>query len=63
MKIKIEIDLNNAAFQPGPGMELSRILGNLADRIQFWSDAGKILDPFKLTDSNGNTVGKGKVVK
>jgi hypothetical protein len=49
MKIQIEIDLDNAAFQDNPG-ELAQILEKIPHNMKPGDDG-------KLRDSNGNTVG------
>lgn len=55
MKITIEIECDNAAFEPHPQTEMSRILKDLAKLIQIKSLSG--IDGLKLRDYNGNTVG------
>jgi hypothetical protein len=62
LKLKIEITMDNAAFEPDNGSEAARILRALADEI----DGGNypvcgIVKP--LRDLNGNEVGKARVVK
>lgn len=56
-EFSIYIDCDNAAFEPEPGVELGRILTEVAVRLKR--------DPYletsttgKLRDANGNTVGK-----
>jgi hypothetical protein len=53
MKIQIEIDLNNAAFQDNPG-ELAQILEKIPHNMKPGDDG-------TLRDSNGNTVGHWEV--
>ena len=53
MKAKIEINLNNDAFQPSAGPELARILRNLANDLDEHPDAYGIV----VADINGNSVG------
>jgi len=55
VKLKIEIDLDNAAFQDDLRAEVADILRQLAHRLR--------LKPLtmKLLDSNGNTVGKAEI--
>jgi len=54
MKAKIEINLDNDAFQPSAGPELARVLHNLADDLEDWPDADVII----IKDVNGNSVGR-----
>jgi hypothetical protein len=59
MKLRVTIQLDNEAFQPEAGSQVSRILRNLADSYD-----GRDLLPgetFKLFDINGNHVGKAEV--
>lgn len=61
MKLKIEINLNHAAFEfPGGGAEVARILRKLADRMD-----GEQPTPGDVTpcmDCNGNRVGEARVI-
>lgn len=52
MKFKCEIDMNNAAFEDNPSVELSRILRSIAVEVECDYTSGNILD------FNGNKVGK-----
>lgn len=52
-KFRVEINTDNAAFGDNPELELSRILGELADTV-----AENPLEVISLRDVNGNTVGK-----
>lgn len=52
MRFTVTIDVDNAAFEEDPGMEVARILRKIAD-IQ----AAERADAGTFTDSNGNTVG------
>jgi hypothetical protein len=64
MKLKIEIVMDNAAFEPNSGTEAGRILRNVAKAID-----GLTLKPrmnvhgMFLSDANGNIVGKAKVTR
>ena len=58
MKAKIEINLDNDAFQPSAGPELARILRNLAQDLDDYPDAFGI----GVMDVNGNTVGNFEIV-
>lgn len=59
--MKIEIDLNSAAFEDSPGDELARILRNLANEMRRggeWIDIGPDGNGYRsLIDQNGNAVG------
>lgn len=55
MKLKIEIDGDNAAFGDSPDQRSSEVvylLRDIADRIESGEEN------FKVRDSNGNVVGK-----
>lgn len=55
MKLKIEIETDNDAFEPNGGSEAARILRDVADRI----DGADVCDiGFSVRDINGNRVGK-----
>ena len=61
MKLKIEIQMDNAAFEDGAGIEAARILKALAEDFQ-----DRDLLPgemFRLRDVNGNKVGEAKVTR
>ena len=60
MKLIIEIDMGNAAFDAWPCQEAARILRDLAARIDapWLPEAG---DARKLYDVNGNSCGFAKV--
>jgi len=61
MKAKLEIKMNNDAFEQNP-LELARIFRNLADDIEYIN--GPNLGTFiGIADINGNTVGSLEVVK
>jgi len=49
--MNVRINTDNAAFRPDPTFEIARILRELADRIEWGEEDGK------LTDVNGNVVG------
>jgi len=59
MQIKIEIDLDNAAFDDGNNgaTELNRLLGTIPFRVAFGWQGGKLID------FNGNTVGHWQITK
>lgn len=55
-KIKMDIDMGNAAFEHMAGAEVARILRHLADRI---ADCPmESLEGCRLHDINGNFVGR-----
>jgi hypothetical protein len=62
MKLKIEIEMDNAAFEDGNGREAARILRDLADNIEPWQLAAGEANP-SLRDANGNKVGTAKVTQ
>lgn len=57
MKLKININLDNAAFEDEG--EISRILRQLADKISY---DGRI-DGGKIMDVNGNSVGTWEITE
>jgi hypothetical protein len=57
MKLKIEIAMDNAAFEDDRGAEVARILAQYAKRCGDGGDP----EPCTLHDFNGNTVGHVKV--
>ncbi len=62
MKLVIEINMDNAAFENHNGCEAGRILYQLAvDRIR--PQILEIGDTMSLMDHNGNKVGEAKVVE
>lgn len=56
MKAKIEIRMENEAFDGNEGGETARILRELADKIQG-QDYFTPMDEYTLRDINGNKVG------
>lgn len=58
MKLKIVIDMGNAAFSDAPEWEVARILRDYADRIE----GGRDMNAFMM-DVNGNRVGEAKVTR
>lgn len=61
MNLIININLDNAAFEDNPVMEMNRILDEFIARSQYFTDV-RNLERFKLFDSNGNTVGTVEIV-
>ena len=59
MRITIEINCDNAAFEDDPAQEVKRILSNLSLRFDemFTLPVGLI----PLLDTNGNTVGSAEM--
>lgn len=62
MKLQIEIEMGNAAFQDNGPYELARILEDVKRKV-FSLGEEPLPSGFKekLFDSNGNTVGKAEV--
>lgn len=52
MKFVLEINCDNAAFERMPEVEVSYILNNISERVEY----GEVIGNAK--DTNGNTVGK-----
>ncbi len=52
MRFVLEIECENAAFNPDPEPEVARLLDHVASRLRVFDDA-----PI-LVDENGNTVGR-----
>jgi len=48
---RLDIAVENSAFEPVPGPEVARILRAVADRVERGEESGK------LNDINGNKVG------
>lgn len=69
MKLTIEIEMSNAAFQENPTLELSRTMDTVAGKVsrQLQREDGCICVALeiddKLKDINGNTVGFVKLEK
>lgn len=66
MKFKLEIECDNAAFEPHPTYEIARILRRLADDIDGAPATALELAGWigpKLRDISGNQVGQAKVTK
>jgi hypothetical protein len=55
-KFKLEIELDNAAFDPNPYPEITRILGDVQDALDQWQD-----DCDSVYDINGHKVGSWKI--
>lgn len=60
MKLVIEMELDNAAFEDNHGGEMSRILRKFASKVE---DHPTLCPPFEwaLLDHNGNRVGKARI--
>jgi glutathione synthase/RimK-type ligase-like ATP-grasp enzyme len=67
MQANISINMNNAAFQPRPRMELRRILLQVCETLgddEFGIDVGSTAgDQISLLDINGNGVGHLKILE
>ena len=61
MKLKIEINLDNAAFDPTGTEEEVRILRGLADHLETRGTTRNWSKP--LIDINGNKVGEARVTR
>jgi len=59
MKLKIEIDIDNAAFVDDIQEEVVAVLARAAQKLAFNGSPEVV----KLLDTNGNVVGSAKVVK
>ncbi len=62
MKATIEINLDNDIFQLGGGLELARLLRNLADDVEN-NNACNLGSYIAIIDINGNRVGEFEIVK
>jgi hypothetical protein len=60
MRVTIDINVDNEAFDVVPGLELYRILNDLAKEYRYLNRADT-LDGKKLLDKNGNRVGEVRV--
>ena len=58
MKLMIEIEMGNDAFQEFPTVEVARILNTIPARMDFDGERQTI----RLKDINGNMVGTAKTV-
>lgn len=61
MKLTIKINLDNAAFEDGDGVEIARILGDLAERLPF--PTRKTNGALQIHDSNGNHCGTAEITE
>jgi hypothetical protein len=64
MKISVEFDTNNAAFDENPSMEIRDVLNQAAAKaFQILTEGGGVscAGEARLRDTNGNTVGTVKV--
>ncbi len=61
MKLIVEINLDNAAFDET--VEAARIIRKVADRVDGCDYRATNGDQWNLFDSNGNKVGEAKVVE
>lgn len=62
MKLKIELTMDNAAFDPVAD-EIQRILTNIGEDISNGTALCEIGDHETLRDINGNTVGEARVTR
>jgi hypothetical protein len=56
MKLTLEINMDNAAFEDSPGQEAARILRLAARKVE--GAEAQDIGSFPLLDSNGNKVGR-----
>lgn len=61
MKLKIEIDMDGAAFEDSPADEAGRILEKYVERIRFGGGFDEPGEDYRLRDGNGNRVGFARV--
>ena len=61
MKCAIEISMDNAAFGDEPGIELGRILHDVADELSSLRE--EEIGTRNVRDVNGNAVGKVTIAK
>ena len=58
MRVTITIDMDNAAFEDTPGIEVARILKVVAERVQADPSNPDDWGAPRLRDINGNAVGE-----
>jgi plasmid stabilization system protein ParE len=63
MKLKIEIVMDNAAFQEAAAQEVQQILNDMIERLADNPKGGLMPDKFPLFDVNGNRVGEARVTR
>ncbi len=61
MKLKLEIECGNSAFDDEPLAEIARILDEQAKKMQRWVGDGSKQWDSTLHDINGNKVGKAEL--
>jgi|ABEF01.1.fsa_nt_gi hypothetical protein len=61
MKFQIEIDMDNAAFDPHAEVELRRILINITNKLRISYESETKFKSGNCKDLNGNIVGNWKV--
>lgn len=57
MRFEIQIAMDNQAFEAGVGLELARILDELAGKVEQVGSVDELMTPIRLRDYNGNRVG------
>lgn len=62
MTLKIEIEMDNAAFQEAAAQEVQRILNELIERLADNPKGGLMPTEILLRDLNGNVCGKSNVI-
>ena len=63
MKLKIEITMDNAAFEDARNSEAARILLALAGDMEAGNCLSDVSDHETLMDINGNRVGEARVTR
>ncbi len=59
MKLTLEIEMDNAAFDQYAGDELSRIFQKIADKCEMLPGRANLSgESMEIRDSNGNKIGK-----
>ena len=56
MEFKLSFNMDNAAFDGNPEVEVARILRKLADNVELTQ-----VDNYSLRDANGNKIGQANI--
>jgi hypothetical protein len=57
MQFTLTIDMDNAAFEDEPVIELGRLVSRVGQRLYDYGESGSD----RILDSNGNTVGRWEI--